>query len=142
MINFSTRSHSPEVNNKSETIRFFKYACVGASNTVITFVTFTLLRHAGIGEDFSNAAGYVAGMVNSFCWNRQWVFQSREGNRLRQSAWFVTGALLCWLIQWGVFRGLLAMQLHESLAYLAGMAVYTLLNYFFNKRVTFRKKES
>ena len=122
----------------AEAIRFIKYASVGVSNTVITFLTFTLLRAVGIDEDLSNAAGYVAGMVNSFCWNRKWVFQSQNGDRLREALWFLAGAGICWVIQWGVFRLLLAQHINESIAYLSGMVVYTLLNYLFNKQITFK----
>ena len=130
------------MNKKSETIRFIKYASVGVGNTVITFVTFTLLRAFGLGEDLSNALGYIAGMVNSFCWNRQWVFQSKDGNGWKQAWWFLIGAGLCWFVQWIVFRLLLNQGINESLTYLLGMGVYTVLNYLFNKMVTFRKSPS
>ena len=130
------------MNKKSETIRFIKYASVGVGNTVITFMTFTLLRAFGLGEDLSNALGYIAGMINSFCWNRQWVFQSKDGNGWKQACWFLIGAGLCWFVQWIVFRLLLSQGINESLTYLLGMGVYTVLNYLFNKMVTFRKSPS
>ena len=128
-----------KVNNKTEIIRFLKYASVGVSNTVITFVTFTLLRFFGVGTAISNVLGYIAGMVNSFCWNRQWVFKSREGNSIHQAFWFLIGAALCWAVQWIIFKILLDQGFNESVAYLTGMVAYTLLNYLFNKMVTFRK---
>ena len=126
------------MNKKSETIRFLKYASVGVGNTLITFLTFTLLRAFDVNEDLSNALGYIAGMINSFCWNRQWVFQSKEGNRWKQASWFLIGAGICWVFQWMVFRFLLSQEIHESLSYLIGMVVYTILNYLFNKLVTFK----
>ena len=126
------------MNKKSETIRFVKYISVGASNTIITFLVFTLLRFWGVNEDISNALGYIAGMINSFCWNRKWVFQSSDNNQIKQATWFLIGAGFCWLIQWMLFRILLSQDIHESIAYLIGMVVYTVLNYLFNKMVTFR----
>jgi len=128
------------VKPSTETLRFIKYVGVGVSNTLITFLTFTLLRTLHCDEYLANALGYLAGMVNSFCWNRQWVFRSMDGNRLHQAIWFLIGALLCWLVQLGVFSVLLRMALHESAAYLIGMGCYTVLNYFFNKKITFRSK--
>lgn len=128
------------VKPSTETLRFIKYVGVGVSNTLITFLTFTLLRTLHCDEYLANALGYLAGMVNSFCWNRQWVFRSMDGNRLHQAIWFLIGALLCWLVQLGVFSVLLRMALHESAAYLIGMGCYTVLNYLFNKKITFRSK--
>ena len=126
------------MDKKAEIIRILKYGSVGIANTLITFLTFTLLRAWGVDENVSNAAGYIAGMVNSFCWNRRWVFRSQAGSRLRQAFWFVTGAGLCWLVQWGFFRLLLAWGMQEHAAYLTGMVVYTALNYLFNKHIAFR----
>ena len=128
------------MDKKTETIRFIKYASVGVSNTVITFITFTALRAFDVDENIANGLGYVVGMVNSFCWNRQWVFRSKEGNSLVQALLFLAGALLCWGVQLIAFNALLAQDMNESLAYLIGMGIYTVLNYIFNKCVTFKKR--
>lgn len=135
----TTKLHS-QVNKKAETIRFIKYASVGVSNTAITFLTFTALRAFDVDENIANGLGYIVGMVNSFCWNRQWVFRSKGGNSLMQALLFFIGALLCWGIQLVIFNALLVQQMNESLAYLIGMGFYTVLNYIFNKCVTFKKR--
>lgn len=128
------------MNKRSETICFIKYASVGVSNTVITFLTFTALRALGVDENISNGLGYVVGMINSFCWNRQWVFHSKDGNSEQQALLFLIGAGLCWAIQLAVFNALLSQGLNESLSYVVGMGIYTMLNYIFNKSITFKKR--
>ena len=127
------------MNKRTETIRFIKYASVGVGNTLITFLTFTALRALGVDENIANGLGYIVGMVNSFCWNRQWVFRSKDGNSTLQAFFFIVGAGLCWSIQLMAFNALLNQGLNESLSCLVGMGIYTVLNYLFNKCITFRK---
>ena len=130
------------MNKTTETIRFVKYASVGVINTLITFLTFTALRALGVNENISNGLGYIVGMVNSFCWNRQWVFRSKDGDSTLQAFLFIVGAGVCWAVQLLLFRALLTKGINESLAYLAGMCAYTILNYTFNKCITFKNHKS
>ena len=53
-----------------------KYGLVGVSNTLITMVVIWLmLKTLGLPEGLSNFTGYVAGLLNSYIWNRQWTFK-------------------------------------------------------------------
>ena len=74
------------------------------------------------------------------CFNRLWVFRSRENRYLREGAVFFFGAALCWALQWVAFR-LLLLYLSERAAYLIGMCVYPGLNYLYNRLVTFKRNK-
>lgn len=124
---------------KKEALRLTKYGLVGVMNTLVTLAVFFGLRRMGAGVDLANFAGYAAGICNAFLWSKLWVFRSRGGPWRRESAWFLTGAGTCWLLQWGVFR-LLLCCVPEAAAQLLGMCAYTLLNYAFNRLVTFSEK--
>ena len=71
----------------------------------------------------ANFLSYLAGILNSYVFNRLWVFRSRENRYLREGAVFFFGAALCWALQWVAFR-LLLLCLSERAAYLIGMCVY------------------
>ena len=57
--------------------QFIKYGIVGASNTVLTFVIYTVLVE-GLGVEYVIAllVGYLAGSLNSYLLNRHWTFRA------------------------------------------------------------------
>ncbi len=124
---------------KEEFIQFLKYGVVGIVNTLLTFFAFVGLRKAGVGLDASNFLSFAAGMACSFILNKLWTFRSKGQKWHRESLLFLLGAALCWALQWAAFR-LLLLVLPEMVAQVCGMAVYTLLNFCYNKLVTFRQK--
>ncbi len=117
--------------------QLLKYGLVGGVNTLLTLAVFWLLRQVGTGLDLSNLLSYVAGMTCSFMLNKFWTFRALGHRWWRESALFLLGAGLCWAVQWGAFRALLTF-LPELWAQVGGMVVYTLLNFVYNKIVTFK----
>ncbi|MDD7342405.1 MAG: GtrA family protein [Bacteroidales bacterium] len=133
-------------------IQLLKYGVIGASNTLITLVVFYLLNTClGLSYGISNVVGYVLGVVNSFVWNRNWVFHTKRNLR-REATLFVVGFLLClglqlvvsWVLLEGV--GMKNMQVDwlpmkkpgQNIVMLIAMAVYTIANYVYNRMVTFK----
>ncbi len=127
-----------EKKKREETVRFVKFVIVGMGNTLVTYVAYVVLRMLGVGLDWANFLSYVAGVVNSFVWNRCWVFRRSGGSVLRQSVFFLAGFAVCYGVQWLVFRGLLSTGVGEHVAQLLAMCVYTGTNYLYNRCVTFR----
>jgi putative flippase GtrA len=58
--------------------QFVKYGLVGASNTVITFVTYTVLVKLGVQYLIAVVLGYCVGSLNSYIFNRHWTFQAAD----------------------------------------------------------------
>lgn len=74
--------------------QFMRYVCVGIMNTCITLVViFSCKSVLGVNPWVSNALGYVAGFLNSFIWNKLWVFHSKN-NALREGIKFIGGFML------------------------------------------------
>ena len=134
-------------------IQFLKYACVGVLNKLVTLcVIFICKVLLGVNPLVSNAIGYVAGVVNSFLWNKNWVFKT-SGHYTREAVKFIVGFLICYGLQF-LTVWLLSYQtpLKEfqvyifaftlsgyGIATLIGNVVYTMTNYVYNKIVTFRR---
>ena len=126
--------------SKESALQAVRYALVGVVNTVLTIAFYWLLKSVGLGVDLANLASYVLGMVCSFALNKVWTFRARRvGNVVRQSLLFVVGAALCWGVQWVAFRALLCI-IGEFPAQIIAMGVYTVLNFLFNKLVTFGQR--
>jgi putative flippase GtrA len=58
--------------------QFVKYGVVGASNTALTFVTYTVLEKLGINYLIALPLGYGVGSLNSYILNRHWTFRARD----------------------------------------------------------------
>ncbi len=131
--------------------RFVKYCLVGVINTLVTLgVIFVCKSVFGWNLYLSNALGYVAGVVNSFLWNRAWVFRS-HGRCRREALRFAAGFGACYgaqlLAVWVMTQSPLGRMEFDlgwfvlsgyGVATLIGNVLYTLLNFLYNKLVTFR----
>lgn len=53
------------------------YSFVGAINTMITFIAFSILLYYGTNIYAANGIGYLAGLTNSYYMNRTFTFASR-----------------------------------------------------------------
>ncbi|WP_338470606.1 GtrA family protein [Niallia sp. XMNu-256] len=67
----------------SHLLIWFRFCTVGVSNTVIDFAVFFLLIRLGVPYLVSQVISFIAGMINSFIWNRKWTF--RMGEKIKAS---------------------------------------------------------
>ena len=59
-----------------------RFSIVGILNTLIDFVTFTIINSwFGINYTTSQIAGYSVGVVNSFIFNKNWTFEDKDANK-------------------------------------------------------------
>lgn len=131
-------------------VQFLKFCLVGALNTLVTLCSIFICKSLfGVNEYLSNAIGYILGVINSFLWNRRWVFRS-SGRIRREAATFAAGFALCYTMQLLTVVALNTSPFGDILidigpvtvsgygiATIIGCAVYTLSNYIYNRSVTF-----
>lgn len=56
--------------------QFIRFGIVGIINTLITLIVIYFLQEIlHVKYTISNFIGYIAGVVNSFFWNKLWVFK-------------------------------------------------------------------
>lgn len=135
-------------------IQLLKYGLVGASNTLLTaFVIFLCEHILGLKLMLADTIGYVVGIINSFIWNKTWVFKSHNHKLTAEIALFIGGFLICFAIQFITVlllrNPMKALQISifdfspdavgEYLAVGIGMVVYTIANFFYNRCLTFRR---
>jgi len=137
--------------NHQRQIQFLKFIIVGIINTLVTLVViFTAKSLLGINPYISNALGYVAGLTNSFIWNKAWVFHS-DGRTGSEAMKFLLGFCICYSLQllfvWSATTQTPLGEMEWNIkgftlsgygvATLGGMCVYTLCNFFYNRRIAF-----
>lgn len=143
-----------EYTSRSPLVQLIKYGIVGVFNTLLTLsVIFICKSYLGVNVYVSNALGYIVGLVNSFIWNRQWVFRSHGRRLTHQALAFISGFLVCYAIQFLVvwlinqsWFGKTEYNLYGNvvisgygIATLVGNVCYTLSNFVYNKLITFKK---
>src|SRR5271165_2940258 len=71
-------------------VQFVKFGIVGVSNTLLTFVVYTvLLKGFGVWYLAASAAGFIVGATNGFLLNRRWTFRGHIGDALTPVRWMV-----------------------------------------------------
>ncbi|OUO40330.1 GtrA family protein [Flavonifractor sp. An306] len=123
-----------------------KFLLVGVLNTLVgAGIMFLLYNVAGWGYWPSTAANYLVGGVESFFLNKYFTFQNKE-----RSWWqvvkFVITVAVCWVLAYAIAKPLVlqvlsgqSVKIQENVAMLAGMCIYTGLNYFGQRFFAFKK---
>ena len=125
--------------NAPVVVQFVKFGIVGVSNTLLTFVVYTLLLKAfGVWYLGASAIGFAVGATNGFLLNRRWTFRDHVGDTLTPVRWAVVQG--CGL---GINEGLLYLLVHDGrldklLAQALATVVVTVSTFFANRAWTFR----
>ncbi len=120
-------------------MQFVKFGIVGVSNTLLTFLVYTvLLKVFGVWYLAASAIGFIVGATNGFLLNRRWTFRDHVGDALTPVRWAIVQS--CGL---ALNEGLLFLFVSEAgLDKLVGQALatvaVTLTTFFANRAWTFR----
>ncbi|MDE6691873.1 MAG: GtrA family protein [Muribaculaceae bacterium] len=141
-----------DAGKKEALMQFVRYGLVGVLNTVVTLVVIFVCKSLlGVNDYVSNAIGYVAGVINSFIWNRQFVFHS-HGRLSREMTLFLIGFGICYCVQfaivWTINQSPFGTNEFDlgffvisgyGVATLIGMVGYTICNFIYNRCIAFKK---
>lgn len=128
---------------------FLKFLAVGVLNTLLgAAIMYGLYNLAGWGYWPATLANYIPTSVLSFLLNRSFTFRDRETG-WRPAVRFGVNIAVCYALAYGVAKPLAALvfaaageKVQGNLSMLAGMGLFTLLNYFGQKFFTFRHRET
>jgi putative flippase GtrA len=120
-------------------VQFAKFGVVGVSNTLISFVVYTLLLKVfGVWYVAASGIGFAVGAVNGFLWNRRWTFRGHVGDALTPVRWFVVQASGL-LVNLGlVYLFVDGAGLDELVGQAFTIAIVTVLTFFANRSWTFK----
>jgi putative flippase GtrA len=124
-------------------VQFVKFGIVGISNTLLTFITYTiLLKVFGVWYLAASAIGFIVGATNGFLLNRRWTFREHVGDALTPVRWGVvqTSGLAVNEALLYLFVG--QAGLDKLLAQVFATAVVTVSTFFANRAWTFRTHHS
>jgi putative flippase GtrA len=122
--------------------QIIKFSIIGVLNTALTLsVIFILTKKFNVYYIAANIAGYVIGVMNSFLWNKIWVFKS--GNYyIWELGFFWLNVGICYLLQLGLVVLLKEeLGINQDLAIVAGMFMYAGCNFLGNRIFVFRTRK-
>jgi len=120
-------------------VQFVKFGIVGVSNTLLTFLVYTLLLKVfGVWYIAASAIGFVVGATNGFLLNRRWTFAGHVGDAYTPVRWGIvqSGGLALNL-------GLLYVLVHDAgidelIAQAIATVAVTISTFLVNRAWTFR----
>lgn len=129
-------------------IKLLKFLIIGALNTLVgAGLMFLLYNLAGCSYWFSSAANYVAGSILSYFLNKYITFQNKTKS-VMQVVKFIINILVCYFVAYGVAKPLVlwlfssrSTKFTDNVAMLAGMCIFTGLNYIGQRFFAFADSE-
>lgn len=117
--------------------KFLKFGTVGIVNTLMTIGCFTLFVYFGMNYIIANIVSYGIGMINSFFWNKNWVFQAKSGNAPLFLKFVVVNLITLGLNTGCLFLLVHFIDIHSSIAQLISTGIGLVFNFGLNKKWTF-----
>ncbi|MCL2720431.1 MAG: GtrA family protein [Treponema sp.] len=128
--------------------RFFRFILVGIINTLTgSFIMFMLYNAANLSYWFSSACNYVFTSILSFFLNKYFTFSVKHWSVFMVFAFVITIAisyLMAYSISKPVMNFLLSgysVKIRENIALFTGMCFFTVINYFGQRFIVFKKEE-
>lgn len=129
--------------------QLIRFLVVGAVNTAVgSIIMFGLYNFAHAPYWISSASNYFLTSVLSFFLNKYFTFQNTEKSR-SQVIRFVVNIAVCYLLAYGIarpgcryFLSNATVQIRDNVSMLAGMCLFTFLNFFGQKLFTFQNRGS
>jgi putative flippase GtrA len=119
--------------------QFIKFGIVGVSNTLLTFVIYTILVKAfDVWYLAASATGFTIGSINGFLLNRRWTFREHTGDALTPVRWFVVQALGLGANLGIVYVAVDGLHLDKLVGQALATGIVVMWTFFANRSWTFR----
>ena len=127
--------------SREERTRLLRFILVGGSSTLVTLVSYAILVGVSVPYALAAPAGYAAGILNGYTWNRLWTFET-GGFHLPEFSRYVAiqgSGLVANLL--GVVLLVEALGLDKMPAEILTLVPIVLITFALNRRWTFRPRD-
>ncbi|QIW19345.1 GtrA family protein [Bacillus thuringiensis] len=111
--------------------KFLKFSLIGILNTLITMISYITSVEFGINYLIVNCLAYLIGIINSYYWNKNWVFEFKN-KEISLFLKFLTVNLIVL-----IFNTITLFILVDKLF---SISVGMIMNFFLHKLWTFNKQ--
>jgi dolichol-phosphate mannosyltransferase len=125
------------------TLRFGRFAAVGASGYAVNLAVFALLVHAlDLPSPAAAAAAFCIALANNYLWNRLWTFRDTTGSVRSQGTRFAVVSLVGLGFNLVLLSAFLSTGLGRLGSQACAVALVLPLNYLGNRHWTFAEREA
>lgn len=122
--------------------RIMKFGTVGIFNTLITFISYTILLSVGLHYIAANVIAYSLGVLNSYYWNKNWVFQADNGQKGLFIKFIIVNLITLCLNTYSLYLLVDYLKLHPVFSQVIAIGVGMIVNYVLNQKWTFNIKDT
>ena len=121
----------------SKYINFFKFVCVGISNTIISLLVYYTLKSIGVNYILATIIGYIVSSVSGYFLNKIWVFKNKEDKKKSIYKYYLLyGSSLLLNVLLMKFQ-VSILGISDNLAPLFTLVITTLYNFYFSNKIVF-----
>jgi putative flippase GtrA len=118
--------------------KFIKFGFIGIINTAITIASYAFFVYiVDMNFIIANIIAYILGMINSYIWNKNWVFQVKDSNFSIYLKFIVVNLAMLALNSLGLFFLVDRFHLNKLIAQILVVGLGMALNFFLTKTWTF-----
>lgn len=116
-----------------------KYIIVGVLNTIVGYSVYSLLILIDIKYAFALLISHIAGVINSYFWNKYYTFKSSSKN-WHELKRFILIYILYYILNLLILSSLIELvSLHPLLGQALSLVVVTTFSFFAHKYWTFKR---
>ena len=120
--------------------RLIKFGLVGVVNTLISIGCYILFVKLGIHYILANILSYLIGLLNSYYWNKKWVFEFKETRLSVFGKFSIVNLAVLSFNTLVLFLFVNKLGLNQYLSQLIATVFGMGINFFLNKNWTFESK--
>lgn len=123
--------------------KLLKFGFIGIINTVITIVSYGFMVYIlKMNFILANIVAYVLGMINSYIWNKNWVFQVKDSNFLIYVKFLVVNLSMLGFNTLGLFILVNTFNLNKLISQILMVGIVMIINFLLSKTWTFAPKRA
>ncbi len=124
------------------------YLIFGVLTTVVSLIVYYVAVYTFLNPEnavqlqIANILSWIAGVTFAYFTNRNYVFDSKEQNRLKEAGKFVTARVVTLLMDMVImWLGVTVLCFNDKIMKLISQVVIIISNYVFSKLFVFKKKK-
>ncbi|WP_160722743.1 GtrA family protein [Bacillus sp. USDA818B3_A] len=120
--------------------RLIKFGLVGVVNTLISIGCYILFVKLGMHYILANILSYLIGLLNSYYWNKKWVFEFKETRLSVFGKFTIVNLAVLSFNTLVLFLCVNKLGLNQYISQLIATVFGMGINFFLNKNWTFESK--
>ncbi|HDR7713750.1 GtrA family protein [Bacillus cereus] len=120
--------------------KFLKFSLIGILNTFITMISYIALVKVGINYLTANCFAYLIGVINSYYWNKNWIFEFKNKEISLFLKFLIVNIIVLTFNTINLFILVDKLFINKFISQLVSISVGMIMNFFLHKLWTFNKQ--